>query len=72
MNGEHLTFVARGAATADGATIFGKNSDREPNEAQALEFHPRRESAAGTELKLTYRTIPQVRETRAVLLSRPF
>ena len=41
------TFVARGAATADGATIFGKNSDREPNEAQVLECHPRREHAAG-------------------------
>lgn len=66
------TFVARGAATADGATVFGKNSDREPNEAQVLEYHPRREAAAGAELKLTYRTIPQVRETRAVILSRPF
>ncbi len=66
------TFVARGAATADGATIFGKNSDREPNEAQVLEYHPRREHPAGGEVRLTYKTIPQVRETRAVLLSRPF
>jgi len=66
------TFVVRGGATADGTTIFGKNSDREPNEAQALEYHPRREYGAGAEVRLTYRTIPQARETRAVLLSRPF
>ncbi len=66
------TFVARGTATADGATVFGKNSDREPNEAQVLEHHPRRHWEAGAEVRLTYRTIPQVRETRAVILSRPF
>jgi len=66
------TFVARGTATADGSTVFGKNSDREPNEAQVLEFHPRREREAGAEVQLTYLTIPQVRETRAVILSRPF
>ena len=66
------TFVARGTATSDGSTVFGKNSDREPNEAQVLEFHPRREREAGAKVQLTYLTIPQVRETRAVLLSRPF
>ena len=27
------TVVATAEATADGVTIFGKNSDREPNEA---------------------------------------
>ncbi|NMD10223.1 MAG: peptidase U34 [Acidobacteria bacterium] len=66
------TFVARGEAAAGGVTIFGKNSDREPNEAQALEFHPRRRGEEGEELRLTYLAIPQVRETRAVLISRPF
>ncbi|MDD8039840.1 MAG: C69 family dipeptidase, partial [Acidobacteriota bacterium] len=66
------TFVARGEAAAGGVTIFGKNSDREPNEAQALEFHPRRRWEEGAELRLTYLVIPQVRETRAVLISRPF
>ncbi|MHB8054002.1 MAG: C69 family dipeptidase [Candidatus Aminicenantales bacterium] len=66
------TFVVRGAAAADGATIFGKNSDREPNEAQVLEYQPRREWEAGAEIRLTYRMIPQVLETRAVILSRPF
>jgi dipeptidase len=35
------TFVALPAVTPDGSVIFGKNSDREPNEAQALEYHAR-------------------------------
>ena len=30
------TIAATGSATADGITLFGKNSDREPNEAQNL------------------------------------
>jgi len=58
--------------TADGSVIFGKNSDREPNEAQALEFHPAQEYPLGQTVKCTYQEIPQVRETHAVLLSRPF
>lgn len=35
------TFVALGSATADGSVIFGKNSDREPNEAHELCVLPR-------------------------------
>lgn len=31
------TFVALGDATSSGATIFGKNSDRQRNEAQLIE-----------------------------------
>ena len=34
------TFVALAPVTEDGAVIFGKNSDREPNEAQVLEYQP--------------------------------
>ncbi len=34
------TFVSLSSATRDGSIIFGKNSDREPNEAQVLEFYP--------------------------------
>lgn len=66
------TFVALGGATADGAVIFGKNSDREPNEAQALEYHAPAEHSRGEGLRCTYLTIPQVRATHGVLLSRPF
>ena len=32
------TVVATAEATADGVTLFGKNSDREPNEAQSVCF----------------------------------
>jgi len=66
------TFVVLPPFTADGSVIFGKNSDREPNEAQALEHHPAQAHAAGQTVKCTYLEIPQVPETHAVLLSRPF
>ena len=51
--------------------IFGKNSDREPNEAQALLRVPRQEHTAAT-VSTTYIDVPQVRETNEVLLSKPF
>jgi dipeptidase len=66
------TFVVRPPATADGNILFGKNSDREPNEAQALEFHPGRTFAPGATVTCTYIEIPQVTETLPVLISRPF
>lgn len=66
------TFVALTSATSDGSIIFGKNSDREPNEAQVLEFFPSMKYEKGTDLKTTYITIPQEAVTYAVLLSRPF
>ena len=66
------TFVALPPTAAGGAVIFGKNSDREPNEAQSLEYHPPREHVPGSRLKCTYLEIPQVPATRGVLISRPF
>jgi secernin len=66
------TFVALPAVTADRSLIFGKNSDREPNEAQVLEHHPPADHPASRRLRCTYRSIPQVRHTYGVLLSRPF
>jgi dipeptidase len=66
------TLVALPPATASGAVVFGKNSDRERNEAQGLEMHPAAEHPAGAMLKATYIAIPQARRTHAVLLSRPF
>ncbi len=66
------TFVAMPPVTADGSIIFGKNSDREPNEAQALEYHPARVYSAGEKLRCTYLTIPQVRQTYGILIGRPF
>jgi dipeptidase len=65
------TFVALPGHTADGSIIFGKNSDRDPNEAQALEWHPAQDHPAGAELQCTYLRIAQARRTHGVLLSRP-
>ena len=50
--------------------LFGKNSDRSPNEPQVLEFVPAKKHSEA-ELKATYISVPQVSETHAVLLSRP-
>lgn len=55
---------------AKGKALFGKNSDRSPNEPQILEYIPAAMHGEA-ELKATYITVPQVKETHGVLLSRP-
>jgi dipeptidase len=66
------TIAATGNATADGITLFGKNSDREPNEAQNLCHIPGQNHDPGVSVKCTYISIPQAARTNAVLLSKPF
>jgi len=66
------TLVALGDATVDGRVLFAKNSDREPNEAQALILVPRGTHQPGELLRCTYGEIPQVPETHAMVLSQPF
>ena len=52
--------------------LFAKNSDRDPNEAQHLEWFPARESAPGSLVDCTWIAVPQVSRTHAYLISRPF
>ncbi len=66
------TFVALSSATRDNSVIFGKNSDREPNEAQVLEYHPGQIFKKDDKATCTYITIPQVKKTNGVLICRPF
>ena len=50
--------------------IFAKNSDRRPNEPQVVEWYP---AAVHEEnkVKTTYIEVDQVKETKAMILSRP-
>ncbi|MEZ5096042.1 MAG: hypothetical protein R2731_07880 [Nocardioides sp.] len=52
--------------------LFAKNSDRDPNEGQALEWYAAAEHPAGATLECTWIGIPQVAATRAILVSRPW
>jgi len=66
------TLIATKLATTNGIAVFGKNSDRPPNEGQYLTQVPAADHAPGSMLKCTYIEIPQVAHTHAVFLSKPF
>ncbi|MDD5014906.1 MAG: C69 family dipeptidase, partial [Atribacterota bacterium] len=66
------TIVALGPATEEGFTLFGKNSDREPDEAQNIIIVPHKEHDSNETIQCAYLTIPQASETARVLLCQPF
>ena len=66
------SLVALANVTADGATLFAKNSDRPANECQPLVQVPRHTHAPDARLRCTYIEIPQVAETARLIGSRPF
>jgi len=66
------TMIATRLATTNNIAIFGKNSDRPPNEGQHIAYFPAASHTAGSPLKCTYIEIPQVEKTNAILLSKPF
>lgn len=60
------------AVVGDGRVLLAKNSDRDPNEAQSLEWHAAQSFVPGETVRCTWIEIPQVSRTHAVLISRPF
>lgn len=74
------TIIASPGATKHGRLLFGKNSDREPDEAQNLMYYPPRDINPEESIQCTYISIPmnsitlkngQTR-TNGLLLSQPF
>jgi secernin len=63
--------VAVGKATLDGTVIFGKNSDRRPNESQPLVYHPQLHHKEKT-IGCQNIEIPQVPVTYGHIGSRPY
>jgi secernin len=59
------------AITADGV-MFAKNSDRDPNESQPLEWIAAADHTEGEQVACTWMEVPQVGHTHAVLISRPW
>ncbi|NLG88128.1 MAG: peptidase U34 [Clostridiaceae bacterium] len=57
--------------TEQGTVLFAKNSDRSPNEPHLVVRIPEKKHTAGSPLKLTYITIPQVEYTYAAVLCKP-
>ncbi len=66
------TLVALGPATADGRTIFGKNSDRHPLECQRIVLAPAAAHPPGAVVRCQYVELPQVRHTARVLGAQPY
>ena len=66
------TLIATKLAATNNIAVFGKNSDRPPNEGQHLAYFPAASHTANSPLKCTYIEIPQAARTHAVLLSKPF
>ena len=66
------TLVVLGNSTEDGNVVFGKNSDRPQAEAQLITFGPKKHYSKGDEVKCTYISIPQAKETAAIIMSQPF
>ncbi|MCL2605932.1 MAG: peptidase U34 [Coriobacteriia bacterium] len=57
--------------SSDGLGYFAKNSDRSPNEPLLALRVPAMRHAPGTTLKCTYIDIPQVEQTREIIICKP-
>ncbi|CAN5886438.1 dipeptidase [soil metagenome] len=59
-------------SVTDDGVLFAKNSDRDPNESQALRWYPGATHDPGAEVACTWVTVPQVSRTHGVALSQPW
>lgn len=66
------TIVATPEATRTGATLFGKNSDRQRNEAHVVRRLAGGDHEPGASVACTYIQVPQARRTQDVLFCGPF
>ncbi|MCZ2392648.1 MAG: C69 family dipeptidase [Chitinophagales bacterium] len=64
------TFVCPPSLSKSGNWIFGKNSDREPNEVQLIRHHPPRLNTSGRQ-RCTYIEVDHSKECFATILSQP-
>jgi dipeptidase len=55
------TLIATRLATSNNIAIFGKNSDRPPNEGQYIAYFPATQNAKDSRVRCTYIEIPQER-----------
>ena len=58
--------------SASGCNLFAKNSDRDIDESQLLQFFPPEKHKAGEKLKCTYIEVDQVEETAGMIGSKPW
>jgi dipeptidase len=66
------TLVAVGSETADGVTVFAKNSDRKARECQPFLQFPGAAHPLGATVRCTHIEIPQVAETYRVMGHSPW
>ena len=65
------SMIASKKVTRCGYHIFGKNSDRSPNEPQPMVYIPAADHAAGSTVRATQIEVEQAAHTYAVILSKP-
>ncbi|UCE87824.1 MAG: secernin-3, partial [Deltaproteobacteria bacterium] len=64
--------VATAPETAAGITLFAKNSDRKPGEAQPFRQFPAASHPPGATVRCTHIEIPQLAETHRVMGHAPY
>lgn len=65
------TMVVMGDVTSDGSIIFGKNSDREPNEPLSIRYIPSSENNNCKKVQLTYIEIDDIENKNSCILFSP-